>query len=84
MIHRRKSGDKGKLNEMDVTNELKEERTEELTSDRMLRVDHVIPWMQTAVNPDRRRRRKRRKKGVNQVLITQTQSVYGHSYIYIF
>lgn len=60
---------------MDIAKGLKEEWTEELTSEKMLRVDHVIPWMQTAVNPDRRRRRKRRKReGVNQVLITQTQS----------
>lgn len=60
---------------MDVTEGLKEEWTEELTSEKMLRVDHVIPWMHSPVNPDRRRRRKRRKRGLNQVLITETQSM---------
>lgn len=69
---------------MDVTEGPKEEWTEELTSEKMLRVDHVIPWMHTAVNPDRRRRRKKRKReGVNQVLISQSQSsITGHSYIF--
>lgn len=62
---------------MDVTEGLKEEWTEELTSEKMLRVDHVIPWMHTPVNPpDRRRTRKRRKReGLNQVLITETESM---------
>lgn len=58
---------------MDVAEGLKEDWTEELTSEKMLRVDNVIPWMHPAVKPDKRRRRKRRKRErVNQVLITQT------------
>lgn len=58
---------------MDVAEELKEVSTGELTSEKMLRVDYVMPWLCDAVKPDERRRRGRGgREKVDQVLITET------------
>lgn len=56
---------------MDVTEGLKQDWTEEPTSEKMLKVAHAIPWIRTAVKAgkSRKRRKRRKREGVNQVII---------------